>query len=426
MPVTIKPAPNKANKLPPTNPNPISNARDLLRTFVPDTEIRNDHIIQSTFADLTPSSNIYPQNNGFVDSAVTAYNQHHHLTLRPDDIWLAILAQLNIYINAHSKALRSIFVSHSGKKELAIWELSDIKSGSGSGAKFGVDWGKFAFKMGKVLAENIKDASLREWMLPCFSTTTKVDQAAASIMMMAALQKYFSYGCELTCGLPSVTLLGKRGDWEKLAEKAERLVTFGKEARVWYGLLEPVLKRFVRSFDEPEAEETKDFWQKIAHYSGGGSGPKYLSGWITAFCFWGSDGKSFFRAGYNPAKEPEMRSTGPPTPMLQLDDARYHRIDSDMIPPGWASVPVKLNDSGVITECVMIAGLVGAKYSSSEQELNGEAGLDTISIESGWWMYETYTEEELKAAEAERNRETNKMFKEKYGIDSFAVGMDWE
>ncbi|KAH7348321.1 hypothetical protein BKA65DRAFT_525548 [Rhexocercosporidium sp. MPI-PUGE-AT-0058] len=418
MPVTIKPAPHGANKINTTLASPSSNARDLLRSFVADSEIRNDNIIQSTFQNLTPESHIYPKHNGFVDSAVQAYNQHHHLTIRPDDIWLAILAQLNIYINAHAEELRSMFVDHAGQKELTIWELSDIKGT----ATFGVDWGKFSFKMSKMLAENIKDPSLREWMLPCFSTTTKVDQAVASIMMMASLQKYFSYGCGISCGLPSVTLLGEKSDWERLALKAERLPTFGKEAGVWYGLLQPVLKRFVMSFDEPDSEGTRDFWQKIAHYSGGGSGPKYLSGWITAFCFWGRDGNSFFQARVNPSEGDEMYTMMASTPILQLDDARYHRVDTEAVPPGWASVPVQLDDDGLITKCVMIAGLMGTKYSSSD-ELN-EAGFDTISIESGWWMYETYTEEELKAAKAERDREIKRKYKEKYGFDSFAASED--
>ncbi|PVH74854.1 hypothetical protein DL98DRAFT_385132, partial [Cadophora sp. DSE1049] len=385
MPVTIKPAPHGANAFNTETCKPSPNARELLRSFISDTKIRNDHIIQSTFTSLDPSSQIYASRNGFVDGAVSAYNQHYHLTLRPDDIWIAILAQLNIYINAHSEELRSMFVDHAGQKHLEIIDLSDIKGT----AKFGVDWGKFSFKMSKMIAGNIKDASLREWILPQFSTTTKVDQAVASIMMMATLQKFFSYGCGVMCGLPSVTLLGEKEDWERLAGKAERLGTFGEEAKTWYGLLKPVLARFVKSFDEPESEETKDFWQKIAHRSGGGSGPSYLSGWITAFCFWGSDGRSFFQAGYNPGDKPEMGSMRRPTPVLQLDDARYHRIETDAVPPGWASVPVKLNDDGIETDCVMMAGLVGTKYSSSGQELHRktETGLDTLSIETGWWMY---------------------------------------
>lgn len=142
---------------------------------------------------------------------------------------------------------------------------------------FCVDWGKFSFKMTKLIAEKIKDPSLREWILPSFTTTTKVDEAVAAILMMATFQKYFSYGCTLVCGLPSVTLLGQKSDWEELQARAERLPEFGEEPGMWYGLLKPVLAGFVNSFDEPETEGTIDFWQKVVHYSGGGSGPTYLS-----------------------------------------------------------------------------------------------------------------------------------------------------
>lgn len=89
--------------------------------------------------------------------------------------------------------------------------------------------------------------------------------------------RYFYYGCYICCGLPSVTLLGQQADWQRLITKAKRLPTFGKECATWHSLLMPVLKRFVSSFESSESEETKDFWQKIAHYSGGGSGPTYLS-----------------------------------------------------------------------------------------------------------------------------------------------------
>jgi hypothetical protein len=120
---------------------------------------------------------------------------------------------------------------------------------------------------------------LREWFLPAFTTTTKSDQATASIIMMSAKQKYFSYGCSMVCGLPSVTLLGTKGDWQKMLSRLERLKTFGEEPTLWYGLLKPAFTKFVETFDDPESVQIKDFWQKIAHYSGGGMrAPSYLSG----------------------------------------------------------------------------------------------------------------------------------------------------
>jgi len=113
--------------------------------------------------------------------------------------------------------------------------------------------------------------------MPSFTTTTKVDETVAAVLMMSTFQTYFSYGCSLKCGLPSVTLLGEKKDWQMLAAKATRLPSFGGEAKMWYELLKPVLNCFVASFDAPDGPETKYFWQKVAHHSGGGSGPTYLS-----------------------------------------------------------------------------------------------------------------------------------------------------
>lgn len=349
--------------------------------------------------------------SGFVDGAILAYNKHYNLVIRPEDIWFSILTQLNAYINANAEELRDLFVSHKGQKDLKIVDLEDIKGT----AIFGVDWGKFSFKMSKMIAENLKDPSLREWILPTFTTTTKCDQAVASILMMSAMQKYFKYSCCIFCGLPSVTLLGQKEDWEKLGEKLERLPTFGEETAEWYTLLKPVVGRFVKSFDEPDSEATKDFWQRIAHYSNGGSGPTYLSGkqptsylefcklektdgevgWITAFCFWNEDGKPFRAQGWVDRMKRMKRSSPAERSNqevldLELDGAIYHSIDCEDVPRGVASVPVKLIDDLITYDSMMVAGSVGIRISSSGELLHEkeETGLDTLQPESGWWIYE--------------------------------------
>jgi hypothetical protein len=194
-----------------------------------------------------------------------------------------------------------------------------------------------------MIEENIIDPSLREWFMPAFTTTTKSDQATASIIMMSTMQKYFSFGCRLHCGLPSVTLQGQKQDWEKMLSRLERLKSFGDEPKMWYELLKPVFMKFVETFDAPESAAIKDFWQKIVHRSGGGSGPTYLSGgllvhqiiiiigmlmlllgWITAFCFWDGQGKCFHKPGQNPPPGDTMGRFGT-TPILSIDGARYHR-----------------------------------------------------------------------------------------------------
>lgn len=87
-----------------------------------------------------------------------------------------------------------------------------------------------------------------------------------------------------------MTLLGEKCDWEEILRRLEKLKGFGEETTRFYTLLKPVVSRFVRSFENSAGEEVVSFWQRIAHFTEGGSGPSYFSGWITAFCFWDARG----------------------------------------------------------------------------------------------------------------------------------------
>jgi hypothetical protein len=210
-------------------------------------------VLQSSFGDNVTEF-IFPDNNGFVHSAMNAYNQHYHLKIRPEDIWLAILTQLSSYINAHAEELRGSFVAHEGKRELRIYDF---------GTRFDCDWAAFASSITNLLHENVVDPELREWMLPAFSTTTQHDKIVASIVMMASLQSYFSYGCSFRCGLPSVTLLGEKSDYELILHRLDKLRSYGDEPSQFADLLTAVVKRFIRSFEDPKDTEVIDFWNRI-------------------------------------------------------------------------------------------------------------------------------------------------------------------
>ena len=293
--------------------------------------------------------------------------------------------------------MRGKFVAHEGKKELeVVFE---------SGNRYNIDWGHFAQKICDLIEENVVDAELREWMMPAFSTTEEKDKVVASVLMMGSMQKYFDFKCSICCGLPSVTLLGEKKDWELVLGRLEKLSSWGEEPALFERLLKPVVQRFVRSFDEPEGGEVVKFWGQIAHHVSGGSGPSYYSGWITAFCLWDNEGKCMFR------KRPQMISldydSDPdldgPRPLgigrrtaggdaweekkhLTLDGVDYHWVESDEVPPGYTSVPVKVNDNGYEFDAMMVAGSVGIKASTSER--GGIGKLDTMSAESGWWIFE--------------------------------------
>jgi hypothetical protein len=233
-------------------------------------------------ADAEPQLPLLPAPQGLVSTVAEAYNHHRALVLRPDDIWLVILAQFHLYVNAHAEELREHFVAHGGKQGVKVF---------GAGCRYSVDFGLLAQQMTKAMDDFVVDPSLRDWILPAFSTTTHTDSVAAAVVMMATLKAYFEYKFLLRCGIPQVTLAGDRNDWEEILCRAAKLSEYGTETAEWFTMLEPVLTRFVRAFDAPDSAENLDFWQRVMHYSGGGSGPTWLSGWITAFCVFDKDGK---------------------------------------------------------------------------------------------------------------------------------------
>ena len=52
-------------------------------------------MIQTSFQGISEESPVAPASNGFVDSVFKAYAEHHHLVIRPEDVWFSILIQIN-------------------------------------------------------------------------------------------------------------------------------------------------------------------------------------------------------------------------------------------------------------------------------------------------------------------------------------------
>jgi Domain of unknown function (DUF4419) len=137
--------------------------------------------------------------------------------------------------------------------------------------------------------------------------------------------------------------------------------------------LRPILSRFVSSFDGPP---DLDFWGKICHYTRGGSGPSYLSGWITAFGAWSIKGEW---QGSSSQSQDARQDLAADTFRLELDDVKYPILDTIRIPPGYCEVDVELDDNGELLDCTMVSGLVG-------QRIGGE-GDDALSPVPAWFMF---------------------------------------
>mmetsp|Transcript_7539 Transcript_7539/g.8260 ORF Transcript_7539/g.8260 Transcript_7539/m.8260 type:complete len:188 (+) Transcript_7539:613-1176(+) len=159
---------------------------------------------------------------------------------------------------------------------------------------------------------------------------------------MASMQKYFSFGMCLTCGIPNVTLLGTPEDYIKLRKKIDKLLEFEVEGKAimkkWHQHLSPILDELVLT---SSGKPNLDFWGKICDRHSGGSGPSYLSGWITAFCAF--DGDGVWRGDTLSARRNTITSKWPV-------------IDFSKVTPGYCTVPVEVDDNGTKYDTVMFAG----------------------------------------------------------------------
>jgi hypothetical protein len=392
MPVTTYPSPQTVGK---TGDSRVTTSEALLERTSrawsnPDRWARtnkrpgpeNRRVLQSSFSDLKGNGEtIIPYTNGLVDGIVRAFNQDLHLVLRPDDVWLAVLTQFNFFVNGKAEILRSQFVTHEGKMELAV-DIRPFPLKS-------LDMGKFAQEMTGLIQENVKDPELKEWIIPNFSTTTDDDKSVASIVMMGAFQAYFEYVLLCGCGFPSVTLLGEKSDWQSIRTKLDKLPRYHEETAKWAKILIPTIDHMVSTFDEPDSQKTKDFWMRCAFEAGkNGSGIGFvtLSGWITAFCYWGEDGKRTFEYTDEMCMRDTYGATLEQRKRLVLDGATFPLISPKAVPRGIVTVPVKIKEYGERVEykTTMVAGLVGVT-------VNGEGNW--VQPRSGWWMLEDGCEE---------------------------------
>lgn len=374
MPVTVEPCDVQVNFV--SIRNAVQEPLDLLEGACKEEYQKCSKLLQYSFSGFAQT--IKPSSNGFVRGAVEAYNNHHHLQLRPEDIWFAILSQISIYINHNPDEMRGKFVAHEGKKEL-VMITDEIHH-------HGIDFGPFAEFMSNEIEKYVVDPGLKDWVMPEFTTTTEQDMIVASVLLMGSLKEYFGYKCDMRCGLPSVTLLGERTDWEEILRRLDKLKEFGDEPTQFCALLRPVITRFILSFDDPDSNEVRRFWNRIAHKCELQSGPTFYSGWISAFCFWNLDGKiEHLKHNTNVEAEFSRGRTQNPQEPLSLDGVVYHAINSNNFPPGYSSVTIKIDVNREIVYALMVAGSVGLNCTKSTVMQQHE---DTISAETGWWIFE--------------------------------------
>ncbi|EQC34362.1 hypothetical protein SDRG_08133 [Saprolegnia diclina VS20] len=300
--------------------------------------------------DIVQATNLGPvvaSKSGFVRGVIEAYNNHHDLVLRPDDIWLAISIQFGLYVDGNAEELRSSLVKHESKKELTV---------TTAGSLYSVDFGALSRQMVDKMDEHLVDPSLKHWVLPSFSTTTDHDVIVGSVVLMATMKKYFGFKICLGCGLPHVTLLGTVDDWQDIRRRLDKLSAYGKRMQQWTTMLAPILDQFVAA---AQGQADVAFWDRICSHKGGGSGPSYLNGWISVFCVFNDKGQwqgdKMTDRVLQRKPDAEMHTGGIPYHYVDVT-YDFPLVDMQDIPPGYLTVDVTIDDNGTEYKALMFAG----------------------------------------------------------------------
>ncbi|KAE8149556.1 hypothetical protein BDV25DRAFT_130262 [Aspergillus avenaceus] len=354
MPVTIRVAEHNAERV---NTIYIAKSKQHLFEYSCPGEHRKSEELLFTSDSVVVGGelgHVLPSYNGLVYAIYKAYSHHHHITIRPEDVWFSILTQVSFYINANAERLRSHFVSHEGKKDIRVDVAGDLES-------FNVP--DLISELIKKIQGHVTDKDLVSWVMPSFSTTTATDEVVASVILLGTMEKYFEYGGGFCCGLPSVTLLGERKDWETILKKIDKLDAWGPEAQGFAGMLRPVLRKSIETFSDPFGSSVRDFWAHCMHVTSG-SGSDTISGWASVFCYWTEKGTCLRGFGAQLGRE------------YSLDGVTYHGVKLENVPSAFVSFPVTLEVMGTPHPVSIVAGLVGMGVE-----------IDTLQPRSGWFLY---------------------------------------
>lgn len=266
--------------------------------------------------------------NGFVDAVIEAYNHHHRLEIRPDDLWLAILVQLSLYVAPRAEKMRSKLVKHQGTKNLRVtYEHGPIP------------FDDAMLKLRNLAKEEMLD-QIADWTCPDFTTTDDDSRLACAMALLSIAKSYFRYEIATMCGIPSIRLMGTVEDWVKLRRKVDDLGKLDAGdgfLKTWQLYLARIVSECIAA---AEGRADIDFWSKIVSVTKGSGVPR-ASGWITSFAVfdrkgeWQCNGKAEAEEGV----------------------LKWSNIELSKIPIGVCSYPVFLQEAlQPEKECVAEAG----------------------------------------------------------------------
>lgn len=300
-----------------------------------------------------------------------AFDDHRPLVLSPDTLWLLVAQGVAKHVNANAEELRPTFVKHSGKVTIDV-QRDDFVKGSPENP-----WAEVFGEFSSQIREHV-GATTHDLMLPNFSTTGTAERAAAEIVLLDAMQSFFSYVLGTACGIPQIVLEGTIDDWAVLAERTRGLGQYGLDW--WTETLAPILDEFVAA---ARGQANVPFWRSIYKREDQSGGP-YINGWITAFFPYLTDRQT----GQASHKNPWLAKGG-----MELQEFLYppeeeppprigHGLKTDDFPGGLARAPFLWQYQDRSFGMEFLGGFVGVRQ---------EAGTLRLRPEIGWAVREQAT-----------------------------------
>lgn len=294
------------------------------------------HLFNGRKVEACADVDVVPMKGSSLANAVSmAYNDHLALRLTPDVIWMQILYGLARAIEQEPETFRKHFVDHEGKKELIV-----RRDGFRLGAKN--DWAPVFGEFSTQIADHVGDKH-RDLVGP-FSTTTPIDLAATSILLMDTMQSYFHYTVMTKCGFPEITLVGTPDDYKEMRRRVQEWETLPGLSWWTTPLLEVLDQLIYTACGRPD----KNFWGKL-YRENRGSGGTTIDGWLTVLFPY----VTRISYAYENGKHKE-------TPVTEKSRAfTGGRVSLHHLPEALGNAPVKWDYFGQKIDLEVFGGLVG-------------------------------------------------------------------
>lgn len=196
---------------------------------------------------------------GYLEYLGTAWNKHYGIVFTPDFFWQIFLTEIATHIKDNFEKYRGLFTDSDEKKEIVV----------PTGDPQLIDLNLISEQLTKLVPTD------SDIFLPEFSTTTVGSAMSFKAAFADAMSPYYNYSM-FCCGIPSVKLLGKKGDWKAVISRVE---SFKKiiDNPEYFDKVASLAKTIKKNVKTPDPT----FWKNIFSLERCGSGGQVeVSGWI--------------------------------------------------------------------------------------------------------------------------------------------------